>query len=405
VWAAPLAIAAAALAFPGCSRPAPPASTPDITLHASPNPAEASYVEVRGLSPSDLSAIRTAHFDFAGWSALLKVSVGEGEPDADVPPVQGRYALSTESITFTPIFPFSAGRAYRVAFDPARVPGTRTGALREVVAVVRVPAGETAPATEVVAVYPSADVVPENLLRMYVEFSAPMGNGVARDYVRILDAGGRDVAIPFLPVDADFWNPDHTRITVFFDPGRVKQGIRPNLELGRPLKAGRQYTLEISAEWRDAGHRPLKQAYRRTFRVGSPRDRAIVLSSWRVQPPAAGTRAPLVVVFPAPLDHALASRAIAVETAGRRPVNGDVVLGAADTEWRFTPVAPWQEGDYNLAASSILEDPSGNRIASPFEAVGNSKGRQAPDEYRVTFRIGRAAAYREIWSSTSSFGG
>ena len=41
----------------------------------------------------------------------------------------------------------------------------------------------------------------------------------------------------FLPLDADFWNDDRTRYTVFFDPGRVKRGILPNRQMGR-LEAG-----------------------------------------------------------------------------------------------------------------------------------------------------------------------
>ena len=56
----------------------------------------------------------------------------------------------------------------------------------------------------------------------------------------------------FLPLESDFWNADHTRYTVFFDPGRVKRGILPNRDMGRALVAGRQYTLEVNADWPDA---------------------------------------------------------------------------------------------------------------------------------------------------------
>lgn len=382
-----------ALALAGCRPAAPPAAEAlDITLHASTNPAEPPYVEVRGLSAADLASLRAARLTSDAWAALLKVTVGEQAPSDDVPPVQGRYTVTETSVSFTPLFPFDPGRAYRVAFDPGRLPRARpasgTGVL---VAVVRLPARATAPATVVTAVHPSAGVMPENVLRMYIDFSAPMGNGVARNYLRILDRAGREVAIPFLPVDADFWNPDHTRCTVFFDPGRVKQGILPNTQLGRPLQAGQKYTLEISSDWRDADGRPLGSVYRREFRVGPAHERAIMLSSWRIRPPALGTREPLVVVFPSPLDHALAARAIGVEGADRRRVDGDVELEADDTRWRFTPLAVWQGGGYNLVASSVLEDPAGNRIGSPFEAVGNSKGREAPDEFRVGFTIGGAA--------------
>ena len=118
--------------------------------------------------------------------------------------------------------------------------------------VVRLTALASRPTTTVTAVYPAAAVLPENTLRLYIEFSAPMGNRGALDFVRLLDERGQDVPIPFLPLQADFWNAEHTRYTLFFDPGRVKQGILPNQQLGRPLEAGREYTLEVSADWHDA---------------------------------------------------------------------------------------------------------------------------------------------------------
>ena len=41
-------------------------------------------------------------------------------------------------------------------------------------------------------------------------------------YVRLLDEAGGEVRDPFLPLDAEFWNRDRTRFTVFFDPGRAE---------------------------------------------------------------------------------------------------------------------------------------------------------------------------------------
>ena len=56
--------------------------------------------------------------------------------------------------------------------------------------------------------------------------------------------------------------------SVFFDPGRVKDNILPNRQIGRPLRAGHTYTLEVSTGWHDAQGQPLKAVFRRSFRVG-----------------------------------------------------------------------------------------------------------------------------------------
>ena len=370
-----------------CGREAagPATLAPRIALQT-PQASQPAFVEVTGLGARDLSDLRDARLTADEWQSLFTVTVGEDPALDALPPVRGRYAVTSTAITFTPLFPFDLGRAYRVAFDPAHLPGRRP--LPVVTAVVRLPAVASRPTTSVTAIYPSGGVLPDNALRLYVEFSAPMGSAGALDFVRLLDERGHDVAIPFLPVQADFWNPDHTRYTLFFDPGRVKQGILPNQQLGRPLRAGHSYTLQISADWRDAQGQPLKAPYRREFRVGPSEVQAIAPAGWRVAPPAARTRDPLVVTFPGPLDHGLLARALGVEGSGHRTVDGAISLEASDTRWVFRPTAEWAPGEYQLVALSILEDPAGNRIGRAFEVdMTRTDTTAASDAYRLSFRV------------------
>jgi hypothetical protein len=341
---------------------------------------------VTGLGARDLANLRDARLTAEEWQSLLKVTVGDGPALDALPPVQGRYVVTPSAITFTPLFPFDLGRAYHVVFDPAHGPGSRS--LPVVTAVVRLPAVASTPTTSVTAVYPSSSVLPDNTLRLYVEFSAPMGSTGALDFVRLLDERGREVAIPFLPVQADFWNPAHTRYTLFFDPGRVKQGILPNEQLGRPLRAGHTYALQISADWQDAQGQPLKAPYRREFQVGQSEVQPIAPASWRVAPPAPRTRDPLVVTFPGPLDHGLLARALGVEGSGHRPIDGAISLEASDTRWVFRPAAEWAPGEYQVVALSILEDPAGNRIGRAFEVdMTRTDATAAVDAYRLPFRV------------------
>lgn len=357
------------------------------------------HVSVVGLSTAELSGLRERATTDARWPSLLKITVGPGpgssvEAASDLlPPVEGRYAVTESAITFTPLFPFDPGRTYRVVFDPSRLPRPRQAAT--VTAVVRLPAVATEPTTVVTAVHPAADVVPENLLRVYIEFSAPMGSGVGLDFVTLVELSGPDGRTErvepgaFLPVEANFWSPDHTRYTLFFDPGRVKEGIFPNRQSGRPLRAGRRYALDIASAWTDANGLPLKAGYRHAFRVGPAIDEAIALSDWTIARPAPGARDRLVVRFPRPLDHGILVRALGVETTNRRPVDGEISLESHDTAWVFTPVAPWRSGEYNLVAQSFLEDPQGNQIGRAFEAFADDpKNDRASDAFRVAFTIG-----------------
>jgi hypothetical protein len=76
-------------------------------------------------------------------------------------------------------------------------------------------------------------------------------------FVRLLDEAGDEVRDPFLPLDAEFWNRDRTRFTVFFDPGRQKRGILPNEEMGRSRSpaaaAARSRASRASRRTRPAG--------------------------------------------------------------------------------------------------------------------------------------------------------
>ena len=169
---------------------------------------------------------------------------------------------------------------------------------------------------------------------------------------------------------------------MFFDPGRVKDGILPNQQMGRALEAGRTYTLVLTQEWRDGEGRPLVEEYRHTMRVGAARTQGLDPASWRVAAPRAGSREPLVVTFPASLDRGLLMRALAVREADV-DVAGDVRIEAGETRWVFTPGEPWHAGRYRLVALSILEDPAGNQVGRAFEVDNFDTVDKGPDAQTV----------------------
>ncbi|MET0168486.1 MAG: hypothetical protein ABW318_26275, partial [Vicinamibacterales bacterium] len=192
----------------------------------------------------------------------------------------------------------------------------------------------------------------------------------------------------FLPLEADFWSPDHTRYTLFFDPGRVKDDILPNRETGRPLRAGARYAIDIAQSWTDANGRPLRASYRQTFRVEPAVDEAINPAEWIFELPAAGTRDALTVRFPRPLDHGILARALAVEASGQA-FDGDSTLEGDDMKWVFRPAVVWRTGEYNLVAQSFLEDPQGNRIGRAFEELAEEEPTktETAEPFRLPFTI------------------
>lgn len=293
----------------------------------------------------------------------MAVFVVSAQSTADNPPVLGTHERRGRSLVFRPRFPLSPGLSYKVEVNPAAagLSGPRVERIFEI------PAERLEPSTVVEQVYPSASVLPENLLKLYFHFSAPMSRGEAYQRIRLLDDTGATVEAPFLELDEELWDPQGRRLTVLLDPGRIKRGLVPNKEVGSPLNAGRRYTLAVDRNWRDARGLPLREEYRKTFAVEQPDHSIPAVRLWRLAAPRAGTTAPLVVTFPEPLDHGLLGRLLQVRDSSGRVVEGRIAVERQETEWRFLPSRPWVAGSYTLRVDAALEDLSGNRINRPFE--------------------------------------
>jgi hypothetical protein len=348
--AAVTGLVSAAVLVSGCSRKPP--GPIEIRLESP------EAIVVSGLSSEETDALATVTPE--ALRSVLRVSVA-GAAD----PMAGSIDVLDGRLEFKPAFPLDAGREYEVAFDGAAMPIPRTDAVAR--QSVSLPAPDRTPVTRVTAVYPTAERWPANLLRAYVVFSGPMSGDSGFPHITLVDESGAEVKDAFLPVEADFWNADHTRYTVFFDPGRVKRGILPNREQGRALVAGKRYSLRIDAAWRDAAGRPLAAPFEHAFSAGPAVEEALSVDDWSLTAPAAGQRQPLAVVFPWPIDRGLAERSLIVVNRAGDPVAGKAEMTEGDRDWLFTPANPWKAGEYRLTAFPILEDPSGNQVGRPFE--------------------------------------
>jgi hypothetical protein len=286
-----------------------------------------------------------------GWGSIFTVSTGSG----DVPPMLGNYSVVAGTLTFQPRWPVAQGLRVHASFHLPGAPAVETDFAPQAT-------HSSAPSARIDHVYPSSSVLPENALRLYIYFSVPMRRGEAWQHIRLLDEKGNRVELPFLEIDQELWDPGNTRLTVLFDPGRIKRGLIPLRDSGPNIVEGRHYTLVIGKDWRDANGQPLVSDFSKPFRVVEPFRAALDPAQWRITAPSAGGRDLLVVAFPRPLDYALALRTISVPG-----VTGIATLNSDETEWRFTPDAPWKQGDIHLAIDTALEDVAGNRIGRAFD--------------------------------------
>jgi len=360
-------------------------------------------VAVSGADPTALRALRMPEMTRDRWTSFLSARVvSERKPGSDDnPPLLGSCRVEGDIIEFEPRFPLEPGIRYRAEFDPARL-HTLCQALAHIdreakpISTIRLVAEFSPPkkpaqsTTEVVEVYPTSTTLPENLLRFYIHFSAPMSRGEAYRRIRLLDARGMPVDSPFLELDQELWSSDGKRFTLLFDPGRIKRGLKPREEAGPILEAGKSYSLVIDRDWPDAMGSPLKAEFRRSFQAGLPDVGSPDPKTWKVSSPRVQTQDPLEIRFPEPLDRALLDRLIAVQASKGEDVPGSVSVAGGETTWRFTPQNPWRAGNYLLVIGTELEDVAGNSVGRPFEVdlTGPISQRITTETTALPFRIG-----------------
>jgi hypothetical protein len=66
------------------------------------------------------------------------------------------------------------------------------------------------------------------------------------------------------------------------------------------------------------------------------------------------------------MNYALLQRMLKVSGPGGE-VAGAIGVEQEESEWRFTPQAPWAAGQYTLIIDTSLEDLAGNKIGQPFD--------------------------------------
>ena len=216
-------------------------------------------------------------------------------------------------------------------------------------------------------VYPTANVLPENLLRIYIYFPRPMDLGQGIELVRLLDASGDEVERAFLSNRDDLWSPDRRRLTLLLDPGRVKTGLDAHEELGRALIPGQAYTFEVSGSARGADGCLLGVGTRHAFTVAAADYDPPQPALWDFAAPGVSSTDPLNVVLGTAHDHLSLAYRLRVLDADGAVVPGGISLGANEASWHFTPKEAWQPEPYALVIDERLEDLAGNRPGLLFD--------------------------------------
>jgi hypothetical protein len=299
--------------------------------------------------------------------SLLRVKVAEtgDRNDESLPDISGDHEILGDGLRFIPHFPFESGVPFRAILDLGALGQPGLAEIQTLEFSFR--REMTAAETEVKQVFPSKDVLPENLLRLYVVLSSPMQRGRAADNIAILGPDGSPVPDVLYRAPVELWDSSMTCLTVLLDPGRLKRGVGPNRMLGPPLGAGQRYALAVGPGMIDMHGRPLREGFAKSFTVSEAVREPVAIEKWTIRPPEMGGRQPVELLFPRQLDWAQLWRGITVASESGQPISGRIDIDMGETRWRFTPDAPWQEGAHSVRVSPDLEDICGNTPYGPFD--------------------------------------
>ena len=326
-------------------------------------------------STASVNAGYSLEFPAQGDGRTLEICPGPEKPvrvSIGGMPVRGKFISDGECARFQARFHFAPGTEYLVRFAEGKTLSVTPGP--EEPSMVR-------------AVYPTSDVLPENLLRFYVYFSQPMREGESSRHLRLLEASGQEVAGAFLSPVRELWDPSLRRLTVILDPSRVKTGLESNKNLGRALRQDSAYILEILPGWRDANGNRTSQNYEKRFRVSSEDFSPPDVSLWKLTAPGPGTRDALSVRFPDILDHGCLLDFLRVLAPDGSVLSGQILMEEHETLWKFVPDGSWEPGEYFLAADPRLEDPAGNNLNGLFDRPAKAERTNISEPLRLSFQI------------------
>ena len=328
-------------------------------------------VSVHGLTSAQ-SPLQIWEKRLSAWFPLsspsdLKVYAGDSTQ-----PLFGTVSEQRGSLVFVPAVPFTRGTTYRVELDLPNGSISKHSITFDAQKV----------AVPYVDVSPASTAIPANTLKLYLDFSEPMEQGVFLKHLTLQRRNGEEVAGAFR--ETELWSPDGKRLTVMLHPGRQKTGVNLNVDEGPVLVAGERYRLVVSSQWRSTQGVSLgKEGIFDLEPIAADHEQPDP-ARWQVHAPKAGTLDPLVVITNVLFDPQIFARALRVpQTPGKAEAK---VIDLKRIEWRFTPEKPWNAGEHEITIDPELEDMAGNTTQKPFE-VDLTTREPEPRASKIRFRV------------------
>ena len=269
--------------------------------------------------------------------------------------ILGDFKKMQNGIRFTPIVPFRRNVSYVVYYN------------KTTISEFSIPGGSNLDAPYLINIYPTTDTLPENLLKIHLEFSEPMSELHSSNYVNLLNEKGDTLNHIFLKLDPELWNYDHTLLTLWLEPGRIKKSLLPNVFDGIPIEEGKHYTIAISGKWKSAKGVPLREPVYKQFYVSSRDENMPKISEWILDLPDNSLKKPLKISFNEVLDYTSILNSIIIRKPDGTEINGDYNILSGEVGIEFISDQEWSPGEYIIHVDGSVEDLAANNLNRLFD--------------------------------------
>jgi hypothetical protein len=219
---------------------------------------------------------------------------------------------------------------------------------------------------KILAIYPTTDSIPVNILRFYIQFSAPMQEMNILKHIQLRNEEGKNMTGVFFENQYELWDENRTTVTLIIDPGRVKLGLLANNKMGRAFDEGKKYSLTIDSLLLDFNDQKLSNSFSKTFVAVKADTIAPDTKKWELELPKVNTYEPIVINFKDKIDHISVQTLIKIVKDNIK-VEGKITLQNGEQKAIFTPKNKWKVGDYQVIINPRLEDIAANSVNQIFD--------------------------------------
>lgn len=239
---------------------------------------------------------------------------------------------------------------------------------------------------KVLAIYPTTDSIPVNILRFYIHFSKLMQEMDILKHIKLTNEDGKNITGVFFENQYELWNENRTEVTLIVDPGRVKLGLLANNTMGRAFDLGKKYTLTVDKDLMDFNDQKLQQNFTKTFVAVDEDMLPPKTSEWKLSLPKVGSNDVLSIDFNDKIDH-ISAQTLIKFFFNDTEIKGKTELGNQEQKLIFKPSKKWRKGNYQIIVNQRLEDIAANSLNQIFDHKPSDFNQNNDENFIINFNI------------------